>query len=89
MDSFLETNSTPLAVSRSTSSSRSRVLRAKRLMDSTTMVSPCRTNSIMRISSGRSAFLPLALSMKRISTPRDSSRTSCRMVFCSWVETRM
>ena len=29
------------------------------------------------------------LTFQLTSTPRDSSRTSCRMVFCSWVETRM
>ena len=48
MASFFDTNSTPLAVSCSTSSSRSRVLRANRLMDSTITVSPARTKDSIR-----------------------------------------
>ena len=44
-NSFLLTNSTPLVVNRSTKSSRSRVFRANRLMDSTITVSPRRTYS--------------------------------------------
>ena len=63
MASFLDTNSTPLADSRSTSSNRSRVLRANRLMDSTITVSPRRTYSISFFSSGLSVLLPLMRSM--------------------------
>ena len=63
MASFLLTNSTPFAVSHSTSSSRSRVFLANRLMDSTITVSPLRTYSIIFCSSGRLAFLPLIRSI--------------------------
>ena len=60
---LLLTNSTPLAVSRSISSSKSRVLRAKRLMDSTITMSPLLTYSIIFCSSGRFVLLPLMRSM--------------------------
>lgn len=39
-------------------------MRAKRLIDSAITISPRRTYSIIRVNSGRSAFLPLALLMK-------------------------
>jgi len=40
-------------------------------------------------SSGRARFLPLMRSMKTCSTPSACISTSCRMVFCSWVLTRI
>lgn len=61
MASLRLTNSTCFSVSRSTRSSRSRVFRANRLIDSTITVSPRRTYSIMRVSSGRSAFFAACL----------------------------
>lgn len=88
MFSFRLTKATSISCSFATRESRSRVLRAKRLMLSTMSVSPSRRNAKQALRLGRSVSLPLWWSMNTLRTSSGIA-TSCRPVFCRMVETRM